>query len=277
MRYKFRTQQPKFKPVDKAPFDNPEYIGEPKYDGIRAIIEKKNGKIRILSRYGDDITRHFPQIVKAAEKSLKGNIKIDGEITASGRNKFEKIISVLKSDKPKKTLKVKFHAFDILEVGKKNVARQPLLTVRKKLLKQRVKPNRYIALTSYKRDPDVKDYKKFLKEGYEGIVLKRVDSPYRFGKRTVDWIKVKPHKSVDAKVVGLKKTPKGKMSFIIKDLKGKPLGLVSSAKLTTEQRKILIDEIKHGRKPRVEVAGEEITPHHKIRHPRITRVRVDLK
>jgi len=277
LRYRFKTQQPKFKPVNKAPFNSPEYIGEPKYDGIRAIIEKRGRKIRILSRYGDDITEHFPQIVEAAKKALKGNVRVDGEITVVGRkNKFEKIISVLKSKKPKK-IAVRYHVFDILEIGDKRIYREPLLEKRKRLLKKKVKPNKIVKLTPYVLDPTIKDYKKFLKEGYEGIVLKKIDSPYRFGKRTIDWIKVKPAKTIDARVVGLKKTSRGKMSFIIKDLKGRSLGLVSSAKLTTEQRKMLIDEILHGRKPRVEVAGEEITRHHKIRHPRIIRVRIDLK
>ena len=67
------------------------------------------------------------------------------------------------------------------------------------------------------------------------------------------------------------------MSFIIVDKHGKPLGLVSSAKLDTVQRKILIDEIKHGRHPWVEVKAREITRKHKLRHPRITRVRIDLR
>jgi bifunctional non-homologous end joining protein LigD len=148
---------------------------------------------------------------------------------------------------------------------------------RKPLVKSAIRPGSVIKVTPYKNKPTIKDYRNALKKGYEGMVLKRKTSKYKPGKRTTDWIKARKSIPIDAKVIGLSKTVKGKMSFKIVDKKGKSLGLVSSAHLDTTKRNILIDEIKHGRKPWVELEGREKTRAGKIRHPRIIRVRVDLR
>jgi len=280
-RYKFKTQQPKLVPLEKLKkkgiLGNKKYIGEPKFDGIRAILVKRGNKVKILSRYGDDITEHFPTLVEAAKK-LKHDITLDGEITVKdekSKTHFEKIISLLKSKKPKR-YPVIYHVFDILSVEGKDIKNKPLIE-RKKILSRILKKTpRTIRITPFKVAPTVDDYKKFIKEGYEGIVIKKIDSKYKPGKRIMDWIKYKKEQTIDARIVGLKKTPKGKMSFVIKDLKGNPLGLVSSAKLTTEQREMLIEEIEKGKKPRVEVVGTK-TIKGKIRHPRIVKIRLDLK
>jgi len=280
-RYKFKTQQPKPVPLEKLQkkgiLGSDKYIGEPKFDGIRAILVKRGNKVKILSRYGDDITEHFPALVKAAMK-LKHDVTLDGEITVKdekSRKHFEKIISLLKSKKPK-PYPIVYHVFDILSIENKDVKNKPLIERKKLLAKILKKKPRTIRLTPFKVKPTIDDYKQFIKEGYEGIVIKKIDSKYKPGKRIMDWIKYKKEQTIDARIVGLKKTPKGKMSFVIRDLKGNPLGLVSSAKLTTEQRKMLIEEIEKGKKPRVEIVGTK-TIKGKIRHPRIVKIRLDLK
>lgn len=269
------VQNAKLKMEGKAPFGTDEYIGEPKYDGIRAKIVKDGSKVKVLSRYGNDITSEFPELASAARKQLRGSVEVDGEITMPG-SRWAALISKLKSVKHPKAGKVQFHAFDIMKHRNKSVETQPLLE-RKKLLRDSLKRGTIIKNTPYVRHPLKKHYKKYLKQGHEGTVLKKATSPYRRGKRTIDWIKVRKEIPIDAKIVGMKETPKGKMSFKLVDKKGNSLGLASAAKLDQYQRKALIDLIRRGRKPEVEVKGRSITAKHKVRHPRITRVRLDLQ
>jgi ATP-dependent DNA ligase len=275
MTYKSILENAKYEPVNKVPFNSDEYIGEAKFDGIRAKIVKKGSHVRILSRYGNDITKEFPELEQAAKRQIRGNAEVDGEITMPGK-RFEDLIGKLKAIKHTKHAKVKYHAFDILSKNNKSLKNKELMD-RKVALKATIRPDSIIKETPYKSRPTILDYRKALKKGYEGMILKRKTSKYKAGKRTTDWIKSRKSIPIDAKVIGLKQTKKGKMSFKIVDKKGKSLGLVSSAKLDTAKRNILIDEIKHGRKPWVEIEMREKTKAGKIRHPRITRVRADLR
>ena len=275
MTYKSILENAKYKPTSLAPFGSDEYIGEPKYDGLRAKIVKKGSDVHVKSRYGNDITKEFPELVEAAKRQIRGDATLDGEITMPGK-RFEDLIGKLKSIKHTKRANVKYQAFDILSKNNKSQENKELME-RKPLVKSTIRTGSVIKVTPYKNKPTIRDYRNALKHGFEGMVLKRKNSKYRPGKRTTDWIKARKSKPLDAKVVGLSETPKGKMSFKLVDRKGKSLGLVSSAHLTTMKRKLLIDEIKHGRKPWVEIEMRERTRSGKIRHPRIMRVRADLR
>ena len=65
------------------------FVYEPKYDGIRAIVEvvpgQGNASVRLWSRNGNEKTAQFPEIVDAVGKwgrRLPGTVVLDGEVTA---------------------------------------------------------------------------------------------------------------------------------------------------------------------------------------------------
>src|ERR1700755_2574314 len=69
-----------------APLDDPSLVYEPKYDGIRGIVEiAPKGAVKIWSRLGNEKTQQFPAIVAALEKWAKRRqepLVLDGEIVA---------------------------------------------------------------------------------------------------------------------------------------------------------------------------------------------------
>ena len=69
-----------------APLDDPQFVYEPKYDGIRAIADiAPSGPVRLWSRLGNEKTSQFPEIVAAFERwarRLKAPVVLDGEIVA---------------------------------------------------------------------------------------------------------------------------------------------------------------------------------------------------
>src|SRR3954454_14786760 len=69
-----------------APLVDPQLVYEPKYDGIRAIVEvAPKGRVRLWSRLGNDKTAQFPEITAALEKwarTRKEPLVLDGEIVA---------------------------------------------------------------------------------------------------------------------------------------------------------------------------------------------------
>ena len=58
--------QPMLASLADAPLNDPHFVYEPKYDGIRAIAEiGPKGSVRLWSRLGNEKTRQFPEIATA--------------------------------------------------------------------------------------------------------------------------------------------------------------------------------------------------------------------
>ena len=73
-----------------APLDDPQLVYEPKYDGIRAIVEiEPKGSVRLWSRLGNEKTQQFPEIAAALQRwarKRKEPLVLDGEIVALDAN-----------------------------------------------------------------------------------------------------------------------------------------------------------------------------------------------
>src|SRR5476651_594924 len=69
-----------------APLDDPQFVYEPKYDGIRAIAEvAPKGHVRLWSRLGNEKTHQFPEVADALEtwaRRRTAPLVLDGEIVA---------------------------------------------------------------------------------------------------------------------------------------------------------------------------------------------------
>src|SRR5207245_799547 len=71
-----------------APVADSQLVYEPKYDGIRAMVEiDAKGQVRLWSRLGNDKTHQFPEIAAALETWARARkppraLVLDGEIVA---------------------------------------------------------------------------------------------------------------------------------------------------------------------------------------------------
>src|SRR5919198_4953541 len=78
--------RPMLASLSDAPLDDPQFVYEPKYDGIRAVAEvEPTGRVRIWSRLGNEKTNQFPEISSALQKwgrRLKAPVVLDGEVVA---------------------------------------------------------------------------------------------------------------------------------------------------------------------------------------------------
>src|ERR1051326_7541231 len=77
--------EPMLASLADAPLDDPNLVYEPKYDGIRAIVEVGDGDVRLWSRLGNEKTAQFPEIASALKqwaRRLKAPLVLDGEIVA---------------------------------------------------------------------------------------------------------------------------------------------------------------------------------------------------
>ena len=158
----------------------PQWEYELKLDGYRAIGVKVHARTLLLSRNGKDFTRRFQPLARALE-ALPDETVLDGEVVALdeiGRPSFNLLQNYASSE-----YTLVFYAFDLLMLAGKSAMREPL-KVRRELLRTKVMSTlaEPIRLSETLQASPEDLIHAVHEQGLEGIVAKRLDSPYRAGK-----------------------------------------------------------------------------------------------
>lgn len=216
-------------PDAPPPLVDPRAVYEPKYDGIRAIALVAPGTpplVQVWSRNGNEKSVQFPEIVAAFAAwavTLEGPVVLDGEIVALDRRGhaagFQRLqgrinVSVpgYRSPAPAQTPEEQpaaFIAFDLLRDGDTDLRPRPL-TERRAALEARCgalgSPLLRLAEQAAGDGRDL--YARADRDGWEGLVVKRAAGPYRAGKRSPEWRKLKIQRQ-DEFVIGGWTDPRG--------------------------------------------------------------------
>ena len=257
-------------------FTGPEWTFERKLDGVRLIAFKNGPDIRLLSR--NRLPQSLPTIAEAIAALPVHDLVLDGEVTWG-------------------TESVRYHVFDVMWVDGRDLT-SLTLTERRELL------NALPLRSPLEHVPSVEDpepWERARKEGWEGVIAKRVDSLYEH-RRSPHWLKMKCEESQEL-VVGGFTDPQGvrvglgallvgyfeendlvfagrvgtgfdtRLLLALRerlDALGIPASLFSRAEGLPRQRV-------HWVRPEivVQVAFLEWTSHRKLRHPRLLGVRFD--
>ena len=170
---------------------------EVKFDGYRAIAYIRGGECKLVSRNGNDLTQRFPDIARALVKAVRSpNAVVDGEVTRidpDGRTSF--------SELQQGSGQLVYYAFDLLELDGRPLVDLPLHE-RKDRLKQLVDIRTGSVAVSDGFDDGDALFKVAQQQQLEGIVAKRVDSTYKSGRRTRDWLKLKTELNDEFLVAG---------------------------------------------------------------------------
>ena len=180
-------------------FDDPDYLYELKFDGIRCIAYlDSNEKTQLFNKRQLLLNMHFPELMDI-HKNVKGRCILDGEVFVmrDGRPNFADVQRrALTSDKYKIELQAKrypasFVAYDILYYRGKSITDLPLLQRKAKLEMVVKQENGWFSYSRFSTGQGVLLYKMTKEQNLEGIVAKRADSKYYQGKKTNDWVKIK--------------------------------------------------------------------------------------
>jgi ATP-dependent DNA ligase len=180
---------------------------EPKWDGFRGILENDGGELALWSRKERPLLRYFPELRELGDK-LPPHSALDGEIVIArdGVLDFDSMQMRLhpaesRVQKLSKEIPAEFIAFDVLLWKGKPIHELPLAKRRKEL----EKVAKGFRLSPYTLDPESAQnwVDTFEAAGLDGVIAKRLDQPYRPGSREAV-VKVKPHKTADAVIVGLR-------------------------------------------------------------------------
>jgi bifunctional non-homologous end joining protein LigD len=189
--------------VTGLPFDSETHFFEYKWDGFRAAAMVEDGGLRLMSRKGLDLAPRFSSLSELSR--LPHGTILDGEIVAfrDGKPDFE---LVLKGEA------ARFIAFDVLYRKHESLLSLPF-SDRRTILEEMVRENPLPPLALSEGFPGKGKalYKRACEQGLEGVMAKKLSSPYAAGKRNGAWIKIKRRLQVQAAIIGF--IEKGKDDF----------------------------------------------------------------
>lgn len=185
---------------------------EIKYDGSRAQIHKKGGKIRIFSRRLEDITSALPDLVDSIKKSVTGDGIVEGEIVATENEHPRPFQDVLRRLRRKydieemiEKIPLKIYYFDVL-YRDGSLIDLPF-TERRRILESLITNTEGAELSQVLTTESIEEAQKFfehaLEIGHEGLMIKDRESVYQPGARGKKWLKIKQTlENLDLVIIG---------------------------------------------------------------------------
>ena len=204
----------KLKPMQATladgPFDNPDWLFEPKLDGVRALALIEGGSVTLRSRRGNDITAQYPALAEALGRQPLSTAILDGEIVAldeRGAPSFERLqqrMNLLDAGgiaQADASLPVLFFPFDLVYLDGFDLRRVPLAQ-RIELLARVLLPGPLLQPVLTFEADGLAAFRAAVELGLEGVVAKRRNSSYLDGRRSKNWLKVKARTSEDFVIGG---------------------------------------------------------------------------
>jgi ATP-dependent DNA ligase len=180
---------------------------EPKWDGFRGVLENDGGELALWSRNGRPLLRYFPELRPLGDL-LPPHSALDGEIVISreGKLDFDAMQTRLhpaesRVRKLAAEIPATFVAFDLLLWDGKPVHERPIEERRHEL--ERVGKGLRLSPVAAEVDEGRRWLQTLQAAGFDGVVAKRLGLPYLAGSRE-GVVKVKPHRTADCVVAGLR-------------------------------------------------------------------------
>jgi bifunctional non-homologous end joining protein LigD len=284
----------------------PGWAFEFKWDGVRALASISRGRLTLHARSGAEITAAYPELAPlggALDRAV-----LDGEVVVldeAGRPSFTALAERMHVREPGRaarlagTRPVTYMIFDLLRLDDVDFAAEPYERRRTALDDLHLPAGRWLVPPAFDDGPAtlaaVREY------GLEGVVAKRLSSPYRPGIRSPDWIKFKHDYTADYVVGGWRPGARTLGSLLVGaprpdgrlDFRGRVGGGISAAKerdLLAALRPLAADRSPFAAelsredakdatwvRPEfvVEIRYGQRTPDGRLRFPRLERLRPD--
>jgi len=178
-----------------------------KYDGFRMQVHKQeDGRIRVFTRRLEDVTDQFPDVIEKVAQLVSGKTFIlDAEAVGynpkTGRYMpFQHISQRIRRkydiEKMAQEFPVELNVFDIIYYNGSSLIHTPF-GKRRELLEQIIIEDPLgirLAVKKVIAEEEEVDafFKESLEKGNEGLMVKRLDAPYKPGSRVGYWVKLKP-------------------------------------------------------------------------------------
>jgi len=206
--FNLKKLEPMLISEQQTPFNDPNYFYELKFDGIRSLLYSDADGVEIRNKRNKSLTYIMPELTEVY-KQIKGKAILDGELIVIKDSKpdfYEMQKRALMNNYSKIQLisqlyPITFIAYDILYLDGKELIDLPL-TQRKKILQQVLKETPRIAISKVIEEKGIELFEITKQQGLEGVIAKKKQSKYFYGKRTKEWIKFKNMIDDDYVVLG---------------------------------------------------------------------------
>lgn len=174
---------------------------EYKLDGARIQIHKSGAEVRVFSRRLTDVTESLPEIVEQVRNEVKVKEAIlEGEVIAVGEDgnpmlfqhlmrRFRRVHEI---NEMVKEVPVRLYLFDVIYVDGQSLVSTPFLERRKRLAEIAADIpliKQIVTKVSVEAEGFLEDA---MNKGHEGLMAKKLDSPYTPSIRGKRWFKIKP-------------------------------------------------------------------------------------
>lgn len=191
-----------------GPFDDPEWVFEPKWDGIRALAICDE-QTRLITRNERDVTVAYPELATLHDQVVALGAVLDGEIVAfeEGIPSFQRLQQRMHLRDERRIeqmviqIPVVYMAFDLLYLDRTDLTHRPL-EERRQILEEVLVPSTQLQISPATVGDGVALFAAASQQGLEGVMAKRRTSFYKPGTRSRDWLKVKVVFDADVVIVG---------------------------------------------------------------------------
>ncbi len=186
----------------------PGWAFEFKYDGVRAISHVDRGGVRVFSRNLNDVTGSYPELAELGSLLRGRQAVVDGEVVAleADRPSFARLQQRMHVAAPTeallRTVPVVYVVFDVLGLDGEATTDLPYGRRRKLLVDLGLDGLSVRTAASFTDVDGAAVLRTAELAGMEGILAKRLDAPYRPGRRSPDWIKQPLLRTQEVVVVG---------------------------------------------------------------------------
>lgn len=178
---------------------------EPKLDGLRCIAVKHNGVVTFYTRNGT-VLETLPKIKAALESASYDDVVLDGEAMGKDWNESASVLMAKKTQRDDSN--IVYNVFDAMVIGdwidQENKATYADRCALVETVVASMKPGapvRQVPAQTARNEQELKAFfAQCMNDGFEGVMLKRMDTPYRF-KRSDNILKLKPVTTYEGVVV----------------------------------------------------------------------------
>jgi bifunctional non-homologous end joining protein LigD len=194
-------------PARAVPGDETEWGAEAKWDGARVLAYVSGGTVVLRGRSGGDVTGSYPEVAASLGRAAgRRTVILDGEITVfdGDRPSFAMLQRRMHAARPAAALvaaiPVTYVAFDVLwqarsplrsPYGQRRALLDGLALAAEHVSVPPAFPGQARALVDASREV-----------GLEGVVLKRLSSPYQPSQRSADWLQIRHLAAADVLIGG---------------------------------------------------------------------------
>jgi bifunctional non-homologous end joining protein LigD len=186
--------------LKEAPFDDPDWLFEIKWDGYRALAFIDQGKVNLYSRNENLFNPLFSKVVNELEK-IPAQVILDGELVIldeKGRSDFQLMQNYQRIQKGN----LFFIVFDLLYWNGEDLRDRPLIERKEKLqILLTTYPSELICFGDHVEKKGIAFFSEAQKYKVEGVIAKRKESLY-VSRRSKEWLKIKTANRQEALIGG---------------------------------------------------------------------------